>query len=265
MVTRSTVGGIYGYAAAALVALVLSLSELRREEGPSPLQLTLPPLLALWVAGLYCTTNVLWAEFAPWLDDDGLFAALNLVFALVGCGLALGYRWPELLTIWAGGQGLLLLTNPGLLSTILRYGARWDREGLALLLLPLTYGLSALALGYGVRRRRLILWLAPFFLAGIAAVVVPIWGKPLCPLRRIWVTAEAHSCSCWFKTWADSSGACACVGPRSPGGFLPIAPGCTALGRVLSPGIHEAAPPCIAGQFVITLRFSQALALFQPF
>lgn len=138
MVTRSTVGGIYGYAAAALVALVLSLSELRRrEEGPSPLQLTLPPLLAFWVAGLYCTTNVLWAEFAPWLDDDGLFAALNLAFALAGCGLALCYRWPGLLTIWAGGQGLLLLTNPGLLSTILHYGARWDREGLPLLLVPL--------------------------------------------------------------------------------------------------------------------------------
>ena len=143
--------GIYGYAIVALVALALSLSELgRSEEGPSPLQFTLPPLLALWVAGLYFTTVVLRAEFAPYLDDDGLFAALNLGFALVGCGLALGYRWPKLLLSWAGGQGLLLLTNPGLLSAILRYGARWDREGLPLLLLPLAYGLSALALGYHV-------------------------------------------------------------------------------------------------------------------
>jgi len=167
--------GIYSYAAAALVALVLSLSELRRrEEGPSPLQLTLPPLLALWVAGLYFTTAVLWAEFAPWLDDDGLFAALNLGFALAGCGLALGYRWPRLLTIWAGGQGLLLLTNPGLLSTTLRYGARWDPEGLPLLLLPLAYGLSGLALGYHVRLRRLLRWLVPFALAGAMAGAIPL-------------------------------------------------------------------------------------------
>ena len=166
---------IYGYAAAAIVALVLGLSQLwRREEDPSPLQLTLPPLLALWVAGLYFTTAILWAEFAPYLDDDGLFAAQNLAFALAGCGLALGYHWPRLLTIWAGGQGLLLLTNPALLSTTLRYGARWDREGLPLLLVPLAYGLSALALGYRVRLRRLILWLAPFALAGAVAAAVAI-------------------------------------------------------------------------------------------
>jgi len=167
--------GVYGYAAAALVAVVFSLSQLRRRaEGPSPLQLTLPALLALWVASLYFTTAILWAEFAPYLDDDGLFAALNLAFALAGCGLALGYRWPGLLTIWAGGQGLLLLTNPALLSTTLRYGARWDREGLPLLLVPLVYGLSALALGYRIRLRRLILWLAPFALVGAVSAVVAV-------------------------------------------------------------------------------------------
>ena len=157
------------------MALALSLSELRRrEQGPSPLQLALPPLLALWVAGLYFTTAILHAKYAPYLDEEGLFAALNLAFALVGCGLALGYRWPRLLTVWAGGQGLLLLTNPGLLSATLRYGARWDPEGLALLLLPLTYGLSALALGYRVRLRQLFLWLAPFALAGAMAAVFPV-------------------------------------------------------------------------------------------
>jgi len=54
--------GVYGYAAAALVAVVLGFSQVRRRaEGPSPLQLTLPPLLALWVAGLYFTTAILWA------------------------------------------------------------------------------------------------------------------------------------------------------------------------------------------------------------
>jgi hypothetical protein len=179
--------GIYGYAAASLVALVLSLGELRRrEEGPSPLQLTLPPLLALWVAGLYFTTAILHGEYAPYLDEEGLFAAVNLAFALVGCGLALGYRWPRLLLAWAGGQGLLLLTNPGLLSATLRYGARWDREGLPLLLLPLTYGLSGLALGYRVRRRRLVLWLTPFVLAGIVAAVAPmhhLLSEPYRPQR----------------------------------------------------------------------------------
>ena len=66
------------------------------------------------------------------------------------------------------------MTNPGLLLATLRYGARWDREGLPLLLVPLAYGLSALAVGYRVRRRRLILWLAPFVLVGIAAAVVPV-------------------------------------------------------------------------------------------
>ena len=167
--------GIYGYAVAALLILALSLNELRRRaDGPSPLLLTLPPLLALWTAGLYFTTAVLWAEFAPYLDDDGLFALLNLAFALTGCGLALGYRWPRLLITWAGGQGLLLLTNPGLLVTTLRYGARLDLEGLPLLLVPLAYGLSALALGYRIRRRRLAVWLAPFALVGIAIALVPV-------------------------------------------------------------------------------------------
>ena len=52
--------GIYGYAVAALLILALSLNELRRRaDGPSPLLLTLPPLLALWTAGLYFTTAVL--------------------------------------------------------------------------------------------------------------------------------------------------------------------------------------------------------------
>lgn len=81
--------GIYGYAAAALVALALSLSELRRrEESPSPLQLTLPPLLALWVGGLYFTTAVLWAEFAPWLDDE--YRGLGDVLGIYGYSVKMG-------------------------------------------------------------------------------------------------------------------------------------------------------------------------------
>ena len=77
--------GIYGYAGAAATALVLSLRALRqRDDRPNALLLTLPPLLALWVMGLYATTEVLSAEFAPYLDDvNKLFFAFNLAYALM--------------------------------------------------------------------------------------------------------------------------------------------------------------------------------------
>jgi len=113
--------GIYGYAAAAIVAPVLGLSQLwRREEDPSPLQLTLPPLLALWVASLYFTTAILWAEFAPYVDVDGLFAALNLAFALAGLAtvaLLAGYLWWQGRALAAYARVLFAPGQPSRLSS----------------------------------------------------------------------------------------------------------------------------------------------------
>ncbi|MFB0535432.1 MAG: Ig-like domain-containing protein [Anaerolineae bacterium] len=172
--------GIYGYAGAAATALVLSLRALRQcDDRPDALLLTLLPLLALWVTGLYATTAVLYAEFAPHLDDvKELFFALNLACALLGCWLALVYHWPRLLVVWAGGQGLLLLTNPGLWAMLLR--GRFAPPLMGLWLAPLAYALTAPALGYRVPWRRVLKWLWPFTLAGVgmaAYALVTILGS----------------------------------------------------------------------------------------
>jgi len=158
--------GIYGYAGAVATALILSLRALRqRDDRPNALLLTLPPLLALWVMGLYASTEALSAEFAPYLDDvNKLFLVFNLAYALLGCWLALAYHWPRLLVIWAGGQGVLLLTNPALWATLLRSAFAPPLTGLWLT--ALAYALTALALGYRVPWRRVLKWLWPFALAG---------------------------------------------------------------------------------------------------
>jgi len=190
--------GVYIYSGAAAIALALSLRELlRRQEGPSPLQLTLPPLLALCVAGLYFTTAMLGAEYAPYLDDDGFFAILNLAFALSGCLLALLYRWPRLLVAWAAGQGILLLANPALWVQTIRYGVAPTLGALAST--TVAYGLTALALGYRPSWRRILRWLWPFALVGMALAVrsifaiLPNWHGESADLTPILVAAVLAS------------------------------------------------------------------------
>jgi len=163
--------GIYIYAGAVAVALGLTLRIFpRRDNHPDALLLALPPLLALWVTSLYFTTATLGAEYAPYLDDDGIFAALNLAYALGGCLLALLYRWPGLLVAWAAGQGILLLTNPALWVQTIRYGIGAERQGALVLITP-AYALTALALRYRPSWRRLLRWLWPFALIGLAIAV----------------------------------------------------------------------------------------------
>jgi len=116
--------------------------------------------------GLYATTVVLSAEFAPYLDDvNKLFFAFNLAYALLGCWLALAYHWPRLLVVWAAGQGVLLLINPGLWVMLLRH--RFGSPLIGLWLASLAYALTAPALGYRVPWRRALKWLWPFALAGM--------------------------------------------------------------------------------------------------
>lgn len=169
---------VYGYAVVTALALLWNARALlrsTRREGREALEwhLTLPPLLALWVAGLYASTEVLGAKFSPYIDDTlEIFAALNLLFALTGCALALLYRWPHLLLVWAGGQGLLLLTHPGLIRTMLRWGMP-GLVGWIMLGLPLAYGFTALALGWRPARRPFLLGLLGAAAVGLALAIRP--------------------------------------------------------------------------------------------
>lgn len=169
---------VYEYGVVAAVALlwsaVATLRSARQSDGErSGWAIAIPPLLAVWVVGMYATTEVLHAEFAPYLDDQlEIFAGLNVLFALGGCTLALLYRWPRLLLAWAGGQGALLLTNPGLNVTLFRWGAP-GLVGWVTLGIPLAYASTALALGWRPTRRPFLLSLAGTAAVGLALAMPP--------------------------------------------------------------------------------------------
>ncbi len=132
------------------------------------------PLLALAIflvvalAGAFFATPFLnglglRTEYAPYLDDDGAFALLNIGLAMVVVILALVARWRRLLVAALAAQGLALLANPGLIAVAVRYGLPQDAHGL--LALPLLYLGAALALGWRPRAVHLA-WCAGLLTAG---------------------------------------------------------------------------------------------------
>jgi hypothetical protein len=113
----------------------------------------LPAWLGLVVAGVWFATSNFGAKYATWgalTGDEGLFALVNLAYTLLGCGLALGLRWPKLLLTWVLAHGSVLVLSLGVWSNALRYGALVPNppEALPWLFLPLVYGMAALALGW---------------------------------------------------------------------------------------------------------------------
>ncbi len=161
------------YALAAVVGTGLALRAASRGQAPAerlePL-LALAVLLAVALAGAFFATPILGglglrAEYAPYLDDEGAFALLNLWLAVAVLVVAVVARWRPLLVLGMAAQGMALLLNPGLAAAVVRYGLPPDAYGL--LALPVLYLGAALALGWRLRWAHLG-WLAGLLLGGVA-------------------------------------------------------------------------------------------------
>ncbi|HOG45224.1 MAG TPA: hypothetical protein PLJ35_02170 [Anaerolineae bacterium] len=130
--------------------------------------LALAVFLAVALAGAFYATPILGGlglrtEYAPYLDDDGLFAIANVALATWVVALALVARWRGLLVAGMAAQGLALLLNPGLIAAAVRHGLPPDAHGL--LALPLLYLVAGVALGRRLRPSHLA-WAAGLFAAG---------------------------------------------------------------------------------------------------
>ncbi|HPL29949.1 MAG TPA: Ig-like domain-containing protein, partial [Anaerolineae bacterium] len=118
--------------------------------------LALAVFLVIALAGAFFATPLLSelglrTEYAPYLDDDGAFALVNIGIGAWVAILALVARWRRLLVAGMAAQGLALLANPGLLiGSVVRYGLLSpDAYGLATV--PLLYLGAALVLGWRPR------------------------------------------------------------------------------------------------------------------
>ncbi|GBD09573.1 hypothetical protein HRbin22_01830 [Candidatus Thermoflexus japonica] len=135
-----------------------------------PFRLILPPLLTLALLEAWSATAWLGgARYAPY--DPGeqgeLALLLHRVTAALIATLAALYRWPELLRAGALAQGLLVLLNPESWAAIVRFGLPGWPAAPGVLLLPMFYGLGAVAIGFSFTRR-----MAPGIGLGLAAGLV---------------------------------------------------------------------------------------------
>lgn len=127
-----------------------SLLLLRERAG----QLVIPPLLLLAGVAAFAVTGLLGAEYAPYdlFEQHEIFVWLNVLLGIVMSVLALLYRWPRLLFIWAYTQGILLVSYPVWWIVLWRWGELGAPVQVAAvgLFLPLLYLLTSRALGIRV-------------------------------------------------------------------------------------------------------------------
>ncbi len=159
----------YIYLALTLMAVCFCLVIWRRKnDWALAWNVVLPMGLPLAAAAVWFATTLFGAKYATWgalTDDDGLFALINLAYALLGCGLALGLRWPRLLLAWAMAHGLIVLLCP-----FVAIAPPNLYEILPWLFVTPAYGLAAWALGWQPNRRVVSMVLG----AGTFAVVAPL-------------------------------------------------------------------------------------------
>ena len=172
---------IAAYGVLAVVGSGLAIHFALRGQAPEgrllPL-LALAVLLVVALAGAFFATPFLnglglRTEYAPYLDDDGAFALLNVGLATWVVILALAARWRRLLVAAPAAQGLALLTNPGLIAVAVRYGL--PQDAYALLALPLLYLGAALALGWRPRALH-VAWCAGLLAAGALLSACLLFG-----------------------------------------------------------------------------------------
>lgn len=157
------------YLALTLTALGASLMGWRRKDDWALAGwVVLPMGLALATDAVWFATSLFKAKYASWgalTGDDGLFALTNLAYALLGCGLALGLRWPKLLLVWVMAHGLLIILCP-----FVAIAPPNLYEILPWLFVTPSYGLAAWALGWKPNRRVVSLVLV----VGAFAILTPL-------------------------------------------------------------------------------------------
>jgi hypothetical protein len=128
-------------------------------EPAPPALLVIPPLLALSALAMFPITALLGAKYAPYgigdMDEYDAFMLLNFFWGLALAGLALLYRWRQLLRTGMIAQAALLATSPlgwlMLVTAVLRLYPLLP--ALVLLGLPLLYYFTAIALRQEARHR----------------------------------------------------------------------------------------------------------------
>ena len=181
----------------ALASVAYLVNFRRTDPWAQAAHITLIPWLALVAAGVWYATAVFGASYAPYgvPDDAGLYPLVNAAFALVGCGLALGLRWPRLLLTWIMAHGLVLLLSVGILGPLALGALASDAAAFApWVFVPLVYGLAGLALGWRPAWRARGEWVAslleappnkPVWMAFVGAALFGAWlaGSLLSPER----------------------------------------------------------------------------------
>jgi hypothetical protein len=144
----------YSYLVLAALAAVLFVATSRRtDEWAVAGRVVMAPWLALLVVGAWTATSAYGATYATWGaltgDDLPYYALLHLAYAVLGCGLALGLRWPKLLLAWAFAHAIAFALGLVVFASwqLLLLSAN-PTEFIPILLTLAVYPLAALALGW---------------------------------------------------------------------------------------------------------------------